>query len=308
MELLFFLYTFAAPTTKRAKLIINSKNNMTMKKAFLCLAAVCCLVACNNQNTPEPTQEVTFHISAFEQSAAPMGIAPKQNATILDDVDGVALTDLYIFDGSTQLAHQTSDMDDFGTVTLTLTHGSHNLSFVCTRSTDISVADGTMTMGGVKPTFGKLLTLNVTNNTPAQDLTLQRLTGQMIITIQDAFPSTAKEIEFVINPRYSALDVTTLCGTNGEEFVQRVSCTSKVGKTDQQFTMNLLAPSLTDEYQADVTINVYGEGGTALYSVALEDVRLAANTKTLLSGKLFTAPSASVSVDHTWSSDIVGTF
>jgi hypothetical protein len=72
--------------------------------------------------------------------------------------------------------------------------------------------------------------------------------------------------------------------------------------------MNLLAPSLTDEYQSDVTINVYGDGGTVLYSVLVEDVRLAANTKTLLSGKLFTAPSASVSVDHTWKSDIVGTF
>ena len=277
-----------------------------MKKTLL-LAAMCCLLLACNQNTPEPTQEVTFNISAFQQSA-PMGIAPKQNATILDDVDGTALTDLYIFDGSIQLAHQTSDMEDFGTITLTLTHGSHNLSFVCTRSTDISVADGTMAMGGVKPTFGKLLTLNVTNNTPAQDLTLQRITGQMIITIEDAFPATAKEIEFVINPRYLALDVTTLCATNGEELSQKVSCESKAGKTNQQFSMNLLAPSLTDEYTADVTINVYGDGGTVLYSVLVEDVRLAANTKTLLTGKLFTAPSASVSVDHTWSSDIVGSF
>lgn len=269
------------------------------------LAALCCLVACNN-NAPTPTKSVTFHVDAFHIAQEPMK-APSR-APILDDNDGTALTDLYIFDGTTQLAHQTSDQEDFGTITLTLTHGSHNLSFVCTRSTDISVADGTMTMGGVKPTFGKLLTLNVTNNTPAQDLTLQRLTGQMIITIQDAFPATAKEIEFVINPRYSALDVTTLCAINGEEISQRVSCTSKVGKTDQQFTMNLLAPTLTDEYQADVTINVYGDGGTVLYSVIVEDVRLAANTKTLLSGKLFTAPSASVNVSHEWNTDIVGTF
>jgi hypothetical protein len=276
-----------------------------MKRILPLLAAICCLVACNN-NEPTPTKSVTFHVDAFHIAQEPMK-AP-QRAPILDDNDGTALTDLYIFDGTTQLAHQTSDQEAFGTITLTLTHGNHNLSFVCTRSTDISVEDGTMTMGGVKPTFGKLLTLNVTNSTPAQDLTLQRLTGQMIITIQDAFPATAKEIEFVINPRYSAIDVTTLCGTNGEEFSQRVSCTSKVGKTDQQFTMNLLAPSLTDEYQADVTINVYGDGGTVLYSVLVEDVRLAANTKTLLSGKLFTAPLASVDVDHTWKSDIVGTF
>lgn len=276
-----------------------------MKRILPLLAALCCLVACNN-NEPTPTKSVTFHVDAFHIAQEPMK-APSR-APILDDNDGTALTDLYIFDGTTQLAHQTSDQEDFGTITLTLTHGSHNLSFVCTRSSDISVADGTMTMGGVKPTFGKLLTLNVTNQTPAQDLTLQRLTGQMIITIQDAFPSTAKEIEFVINPRYSALDVTTLCAINGEEISQRVSCTSKVGKTDQQFTMNLLAPSLTDEYQADVTINVYGDGGTVLYSVLVEDVRLAANTKTLLSGKLFTAPSASVNVSHEWNTDIVGTF
>ena len=264
----------------------------------------CLLLACHDE--PKQTKQVTFHVDAFKVSTQPMK-AP-QRAPILDDADGVALTDLYIFEGTTLLAHQTSDMEAFGTVTLTLTNGSHNLSFVCTRSTDISVANGMMTMGGVKPTFGKLLTLNVTNQTPAQDLTLQRLTGQMIITIQDAFPSTAKEIEFVINPRYSALDVTNLCAINGEEFVQRINCESKAGKTDQQFTMNLLAPSLTDEYQADVTINVYGDGGTVLYSVLVEDVRLAANTKTLLSGKLFTAPSASVNVDHTWKSDIVGTF
>lgn len=264
------------------------------------------IIACN-QNMPEPTQEVTFNISAFQQSA-PMGIAPKQNATILDDVNGTALTDLYIFDGGTQLAHQTSDQEDFGTITLTLTHGSHNLSFVCTRSTDISVANSTMTMGSVRPTFGKLLTLNVTNQTPAQDLMLDRISGQMIITIQDAFPTAAKEIEFVINPRYSAMDVTTLCAINGGEVSQRVSCANKSGMTNQQYTFNLLAPSLTDEYQADVTINIYGESGTVLYSVLVEDVRLASNTKTLLSGKLFTAPSASVSVNHSWNANIVGTF
>ena len=268
---------------------------------------MCCLVACN-QNTPEPTQEVTFNISAFKQGTAPMGIAPKQNATILDDVDGTALTDLYIFDGSTQLAHQTSDMEDFGTITLTLTHGSHNLSFVCTRSTDISVADGTMAMGGVKPTFGKLLTLNVTNNTPAQDLTLQRITGQMSITIEDAFPATAKEIEFVIDPRYKDLNTSTLCAINGESVTQRVSCTSKVGKTDQQFAFTLLAPSLSEEYTADVTINVYDDGGVLIHSVSIADVRLAANTQTLLSGKLFRGTDATLNIDHTWNQDIEGSF
>lgn len=279
-----------------------------MKKSFFLLALVAMFVSCNQSNEPAPTKSVTFHVDAFRHSTTPMGIAPKQQATILDDVDGTALTDLYIFDGTTQLAHQTNDQEDFGTVTLNLTHGNHNLSFVCTRSSGLSHNAGVLSATSLRPTFGKTLALNVSASTPAQDLTLERLTGLVSVTIKDAFPATANEIEFVINPRYNELDVTTLCGINGEEFVQRVSCTSKVGKTDQQFTMNLLAPSLTDEYTAAVTINVYGDGGTALYSVSLDEVRLAANTKTLLSGKLFTAPSATVNVSHEWNTDIVGTF
>ena len=277
-----------------------------MKKAFLCLAAMCCLVACN-QNTPEPTQEVTFNISAFQQTTAPMGMPAK--APIYDEAEGgTALTDIYVFDGGAQVLHQTSDMEEFGTFTINLTHGNHNLSFIATRSTGISVADGTMTMETVRSTFGKVLALNVTSSTPAQELTLQRITGKMTITITDAFPSNANEIEFVIDPRYKDLNTSTLCAINGESVTQRVSCTSKVGKTDQQFAFTLLAPSLSEEYTADVTINVYDDGGVLIHSVSIADVRLAANTQTLLSGKLFRGTDATLNIDHTWNQDIEGSF
>ena len=278
-----------------------------MKKAFLCLAAVCCLVACNHQNTPEPTQEVTFHLSSFQQSTAPMGMPAK--APIYDEAEnGTALTDIYVFDGGIEVLHQTSDMEEFGTFTLNLTHGNHDLSFIATRSTGISVADGTMTMETVRSTFGKVLALNVTSSTPAQELTLQRITGKMTITITDAFPSNANEIEFVIDPRYKDLNTSTLCAINGESVTQRVSCTSKVGKTDQQFAFTLLAPSLSEEYTADVTINVYDDGGVLIHSVSIADVRLAANTQTLLSGKLFRGTDATLNIDHTWNQDIEGSF
>ena len=264
------------------------------------------IIACN-QNTPEPTQEVTFSISAFQQTTAPMGMPAK--APIYDEAEGgTALTDIYVFDGGVQVLHQTSDMEEFGTFTLTLTHGSHNLSFVCTRSTDISVADGTMTMETVRSTFGKVLALSVSSNTPAQDITLQRITGKMVITVTDEFPSNAHEIEFIINPRYKDLSTYTLCAINGESVTQRVSCASKVGKTDQQFAFTLLAPSLTDEYTADVTINVYNSSSVIIHAVSIADVRLASNTQTLLSGKLFRGTDAALSVDHSWKSDIVGTF
>ena len=276
-----------------------------MKKFLFLSAFATLLIGCKGQNEPAQVQAVQFTISTFEQSSQLLH-APK--ATILDDDEGTALTDLFVFDGTTQLVHQTSTAEDFGTVVLNLTHGNHDLSFVLTRSTGITYEDGVLTFGAVRSTFGKLLTLNVTSATGAQDLTLDRISGQLQLTINDAFPTTAAEIEFVVNPRYSQLNVTNLQAVNGASWNQRVSCTSKQGQSGVQYTFNHICPSLTSETTADVTLNIYNAGGSVIYSVTIDDVRMAANTKTLLSGNLFTAPSASVSVNHSWNESIEGTW
>ena len=279
-------------------------------KKFLFISALIALVlvGCKSKDDPESATEkqtVTFNLNGWQQSTSSMG---PRKVTILDDEGGTALTDLFIFDGSSQVAHQTNDDANFGTVTLDLSHGNHNMSFIMTRSTGITYEDGVMTFGSVRSTFGKLLALNVTASTGAQDLTLDRISGQLQLTINDAFPTAAAEIEFVVDPRYSQLNVTNLQAVNGASWNQRVSCTTKQGQSGVNYTFNHIAPSLNDEYTADVTINIYNAGGSVIHSVTIDDVRFAANTRTLLSGNLFTAPSASISVDHSWNSDIVGTW
>ena len=288
------------------------KQSLIMYKHFLlCAFVALSLLACSNKNEPDQSKLIIFKVSAFEQSQEPMNSPRKApQSTILDDEGGVALTDLYIFDGSTQVAHQVydDDHDAFGTVTLELSHGNHNLSFICTRSTGISVENGVMTFSGIRPTFGKLLALNVSSSTPAQNLELDRITGQLSITINDEFPASANQIEFVMENKYSQINVASLLGVNGEEWSQKVSCTAKVGQSGVQYNFNTICPSLTEEYTSDLTINIYNAQNAVIYSVTIEDVRFAANTKTLLSGNLFTTPSASVSVNHTWNTNIVGTW
>lgn len=277
-----------------------------MKKFLSICALAALLIGCKGQNEPKQIQTIQFTVSTFSQTTEPMN-APRRSP-ILDDEGGTALTDLFVFDGSTQLVHQTSDADDFGTVTLNLTHGNHNLSFILTRSTGIEVEEGVMTFGSVRSTFGKLLALNVTKSTGEQAIELDRISGQLQITINDAFPSAANQIEFIVAPRYSQMNVTNLQGVNGDEWSQKVFCTSKVGLSGQSYTFNHIAPSITAEYTADVTINIYNSSDAVIYSVTIPNVRLAANTKTLLSGSLFTSPSASVSVNHEWEQDIIQSF
>lgn len=279
-----------------------------MKHILLPIVALALMLISCNSDTPKPTKQVTFKLQGFEQTNSPLHIAPKANATILDDTDGKPLTDIYIFDGTTQLAHKTNDQEDFGTITLSLTHGNHDLSFIATRSTGLTYDQGILTATSVKPTFGALLSLNIDANTQAQAVTLNRISGQLTITIQDAFPSNANEIEFVINPRYQAINISNLCAVDGQSVTQRVSCADKAGKTEQSYTFTHLAPSTTDEYLAAVTINVYDTNGTLIHAVNISDVRLAANTKTILSGKVFTAPNATLNADHSWNTDIVGSF
>ena len=271
-----------------------------MKKTLL-LAAMCCLLlACHDE--PKQTKQVTFHVDAFKVSTQPMK-AP-QRAPILDDADGVALTDLYIFDGTTLLAHQTSDMEAFGTVSLVMEYGAHTMSFVATRSDGQSYESGVLSVTGVKPTFGKVQSITIGDAADAFEVTMQRVSGQLVVTFTDEIPADAETLRIEIATKYDDLDITTLNGANGYAYSRDVAINGKAGKAGQSWTLNTLAAVYGEQYTTDVTLTVLRADASVIAQHLIEDVPLASNTKTLLTGEMFAGQTFGVSVDHTWAEDL----
>lgn len=277
-----------------------------MKKSTIFSALIALLFAGCKSNEPAPTQSVIFRVATFSQSAEPLRMPA---AVILDDEDGSQLTDIFIFDGENQVAHQTSDAEDFGTVTLPLTHGEHTLHFVATRSTGIEVGNGNIACTSLRSTFGKHLSIDVTSTTEDQYLTLDRLTCMLQINILDEFPTNAAEIEFIVDNRYTTLHVEDFNGYATETSRNiRAACTSRVGLSNQTFSINCIPPTFGHSYNANVTINAYDAQGNQIATASVPNVTIAASTKTKLIGKLFNMPAANITVNTEWEEDIIKPF
>ena len=92
-----------------------------MRKTILLLAMVAVLFSCNSKYAPEAQHPVTFRVPALQVDTEPMN-APRKVAPLTDE-DGQQMTDLFLFDGATQVLRQQSTDHDFGTVTVLLAEG-----------------------------------------------------------------------------------------------------------------------------------------------------------------------------------------
>lgn len=276
-----------------------------MRKYLFLLAAIAVLISCSDKNEPKQMQKVTFNVSGLQVETTQMN-APRK-APILDDEGGTALTDIYLFDGTTQIAHQnnTTDASTFGTIEVQLELGQHHLHFVATRSTGITYNAGVMSFGSIRPTFGKHLDLDITGATVSESVQLSRITGQLIINIEDAIPNDLDSIAFTIATKYNAFNVTTFNGANGAESRIAVNVTSKRGKENQEFTFNVLSATYGDSYTTTVTITSYKHNGTQ-YVRVVENVPIASNTKTTLHGELYKGATSSITVNTEWNDPIEG--
>lgn len=274
-----------------------------MKKTiFLCaFAALFC--GCKS-NEPSQSHQVTFKVAGMVAETEPMS-APRRTPVLTDD-DGQQMTDLYLFDGATQIAHQTNADDDFGTVTVLLTAGEHHLHFIASRSTGLSYEEGLLTCTSLRPTFGKHYDLNVTGGSD-ENISLDRLTGQVVVTIEDEIPAGANQLRIQFGDYYKGINPTTFAATRSGAFDQTVSISSYVGQTDKTWTLNILVPVYCEEHETTYTLTATNAGGDII-GQSTGTMPCNSNTKTLLHGNLFTGTRSIVALITAWNADEDVTF
>jgi hypothetical protein len=271
-----------------------------MKKYLLLVPIVALLCACNSNDDPQAQHQVTFRIPQLIAETQPMD-APRRTPILTDD-DGVQMTDLFLFDGSIQIAHQTNSDENFGTVTVTLLAGEHHLHFIATRSTELSYDEGILNCTSLRPTFGKHYNLTV-NGTSDENITLDRITGQVIITIEDAIPTGASNLHVQLGDYYKGINPTTFAATRSGDFDQTIGISGKIGTTDNSWTLNILVPTYNTQSTTSYTITATNAGGTVL-GQATGIMPINSNTKTLLHGNLFSGTRNLVALTTAWNADI----
>lgn len=275
------------------------------KNLISCAFSALILMSCGG-NEPQSLQshQVTFHIPQVVAETQPMN-GPRRTPILTDD-DGQQMSDLFLFDGATQIAHQTNAEAEFGTITVLLTAGTHHLHFIATRSTGLSYDEGILNCASLRPTFGKHYDLNVTGGSD-ENISLERLTGQVVITIEDEIPTGASQLRIQMGDYYKGINPTTFAGVRSGEFDQTVNISGKVGLTNQSWTLNILVPTYASQSNTTFTLTATNTGGDII-GQATGTMTINSNTKTLLHGNLFKGTRSFLSLTTAWNAEEDVTF
>jgi len=278
------------------------------KNLILCAVMALLCLSCSKKDEPANVQQhqVTFRVPQLAVETEPMNAPAVRKVAPLTDEDGAQMTDLILFDGATYLMRQQNTDPNFGTVTVMLTAGEHHLHFVATRSTELSYDEGVLNCASLRSTFGKHYDLNVTGGSD-EYVTMDRLTGMVVITIEDEIPAGAANLRIQFGDYYKGLNPTTFAGVRSGDFDQTVSIASKVGQTDVQYKLNILAPVYGTESTTTYTLTATNGSGEVI-GQATGTMPINSNTKTLLHGNLFTGTRSFLSLATSWGADSDVTF
>lgn len=230
--------------------------------------------------------------------------------------NGSAMTDVWIFDYVNGELVQTVHQDDntaadFGSPSLDLSYGTHNIYLVASRGTSPTVTTADHTIIWTKPSdsFWQIQTVNVSSSSPSTySVALDRMVARLKMTINDAIAEGTTQ--FLVTPQtwYYGMDYTTGNPTaSATSQAITINCpSSNIGQSGKYLTVFSFSP--TTQWTTDVTLAA-SDGTNTLASASLTTVPLRRNYSTEYSGNLFTYGAGfTLSLNDTWTDTYTGSW
>lgn len=223
--------------------------------------------------------------------------------------DGKQLTDIWILDYVGEILqqqlHQVSTDADFGTPTLNLSVGNHNIYFVASRGKlpTLNTDAHTITFATVLDTFYKSLSMNVLASSAngSQNVELDRCVTKMKVSFTDAIAEGAATINIKPHTWYYAIDYLTgePTGAATDQTITINIPASEIGSTTT--TANIFGFSGTDEWTTDISLNSKNSEGDIIGSASITAAPFRQNRITSYSGPLFSGSDAlGISLSSEW--------
>ena len=229
--------------------------------------------------------------------------------------DGQEMTDLWIFDyvdgQIVQELHQSSTDADFGTPTLSLAYGQHNLYFVVSRGVSQVVNGNIISWDSVRDTFWKSMTVNVSGGSASSySVTCDRVVTKLKISVGDEVPDGTDAIVIMPEKWYYGLNYLTGGPTAMRENEERsISVpTSYIGTTGQ-LAVSIFGFSSGTEWTTPLTVSARDNDNDIIGMVTIASAPFMANRATEYSGSLFTSGSTfTITLNDEWNSPWSGSW
>ena len=225
------------------------------------------------------------------------------------EADGVAMTDLWLFDyvdgELVRTLHQSGTDADFGEPVLQMAYGTHTVYFVASRGKSPSVDGTQVTWGQPSDTFWKTVSVTVGDGSRRSvSVTLDRVATKLRVVLNDAIPDGAATLAMKPASWWYGLDYVTGAAVSENDAERSVSLpASSVGT--EGLGVSFFGLSDDEEWMTDLSVTVNDNDGGVLGTVSLADVPFERNRVTTVSGRLFSAGGTfSVSLNATWKEEL----
>lgn len=278
------------------------------------LAVAAIMTACNSDDMHEAdatsTATITFSMTGDFQLNT-------RDFTRSLEADGKTMTDVWVLDyvggELKQQLHQTSDMEDFGTPTLSLALGEHHIYFVASRgsSATLNTDTHTLTFGKVLDTFWKDYGIAITSGTASGNraVALDRIVTKLKVVFTDAIPTGAASFNVTPMTWHYGFDYLTgepISATTNQTIVVNIPNAS-IGVAGE--SINIFGFSGTTEWTTDIAINCKKNDDTVLGSATITSSPFKRNRVSEYTGPLFgDNGSMTLSLNTDWSTSHTGTW